>query len=147
MLGYMRAENPGLLEPPVEGWHDTGDIVDIDTEGFITILGRAKRFAKVGGEMVSLAAVEALAGELWPGRLSAATARPDPRKGERIILVTDEAGATREAFQRFAREHGATELMMPAEVIVVAKMPVLGSGKIDHPAVARMVAEGSAAAA
>ena len=59
MLGYYRAENPGVLEPPPDGWHDTGDIVAIDAEGFITIKGRAKRFAKIGGEMVSLAAVEA----------------------------------------------------------------------------------------
>jgi acyl-[acyl-carrier-protein]-phospholipid O-acyltransferase/long-chain-fatty-acid--[acyl-carrier-protein] ligase len=147
MLGYMRAEAPGVLEPPPEGWHDTGDIVTIDDEGFITIRGRAKRFAKIGGEMVSLAAVEVLAGEVWPGRLSAATARPDPRKGERIVLVTDEPTATREAFQRYARVHGATELMMPSELMVVGKLPVLGSGKVDHPAVARMVAEAGAAAA
>ena len=66
MLGYYRAENPGVLEAPADGWHDTGDIVAIDAQGFITIKGRAKRFAKIGGEMVSLAAVEALAAELWP---------------------------------------------------------------------------------
>ena len=71
MLGYLRVENPGVLEPPPEGWHDTGDIVTIDAQGFVTIKGRAKRFAKIGGEMISLAAVEALAGELWPDALSA----------------------------------------------------------------------------
>ena len=71
MLGYLRAENPGVLEPPPDGWHDTGDIVSIDPQGFITIKGRAKRFAKVGGEMISLAAVEAIAAELWPDALSA----------------------------------------------------------------------------
>ena len=66
MLGYLRADRPGVLEPPPEGWHDTGDIVTIDDQGFVAIKGRAKRFAKVGGEMVSLAAVEMLAAELWP---------------------------------------------------------------------------------
>ncbi len=66
MLGYYRAENPGVLEPPADGWHDTGDIVEIDPQGFIAIKGRAKRFAKIAGEMVSLSAVEALAAELWP---------------------------------------------------------------------------------
>src|SRR5262245_4770139 len=59
MLGYLRVENPGVLEPPPEGWHDTGDIVTIDAQGFIAIKGRAKRFAKIGGEMISFAAVEA----------------------------------------------------------------------------------------
>jgi acyl-[acyl-carrier-protein]-phospholipid O-acyltransferase/long-chain-fatty-acid--[acyl-carrier-protein] ligase len=61
MLGYLRGENPGQIEPPAAGWHDTGDIVAIDRDGFITIKGRAKRFAKIAGEMVSLAAIEALA--------------------------------------------------------------------------------------
>ncbi len=69
MLGYLRADNPGVLEPPPEGWHDTGDIVTIDEQGFITIKGRAKRFAKIGGEMISLAAVEMLAADLWPNNV------------------------------------------------------------------------------
>ena len=80
MAGYLRAENPGVLEPPEDGWHDTGDIVTIDDDGFVTIRGRAKRFAKIGGEMVSLAAVEALAGELWKGSLSAVATLPDARR-------------------------------------------------------------------
>ena len=75
MLGYLRADQPGVLEPPQGGWHDTGDIVTIDEQGFISIKGRAKRFAKVGGEMVSLAAVEMLAAELWPDNITAVTAR------------------------------------------------------------------------
>ena len=67
MAGYLRAGGGGRIEPPEDGWYDTGDIVRIGAEGHVVIVGRAKRFAKVGGEMVSLAAVEALAAEVWPG--------------------------------------------------------------------------------
>ena len=115
MLGYYRAENPGVLEPPVDGWHDTGDIVEIDPQGFITIKGRAKRFAKIAGEMVSLSAVEALAAELWPQLITVVVALPDARKGERLVLLTTDANCTREAFSQFARRKGASELMVPAE--------------------------------
>ncbi|MDO9384825.1 MAG: acyl-[ACP]--phospholipid O-acyltransferase [Hyphomicrobiaceae bacterium] len=132
MLGYYRAENPGVLEPPAGGWHDTGDIVTIDRQGFIFIKGRAKRFAKIAGEMVSLAAVEALASELWPAKPLVVVSLPDARKGERLALLTSEAGATREAFNRFAKGRGATELMVPADVFVVDAVPLLGSGKPDY---------------
>ena len=144
MLGYLRAENPGVLEPPAEGWHDTGDIVTFDDQGFITIKGRAKRFAKIGGEMISLAAVEALAAGLWPDAPSAAATLPDARKGERLILATERPDGTRAAFQAFAKARGIPELMIPAEVLVVERLPVLGSGKLDYPGVARLVRERAA---
>jgi acyl-[acyl-carrier-protein]-phospholipid O-acyltransferase/long-chain-fatty-acid--[acyl-carrier-protein] ligase len=139
MLGYLRVENPGVLEPPPGGWHDTGDIVSIDREGFITIKGRARRFAKIGGEMVSLAAVEALAAELWPGAASAVVAAPDARKGERLILVTDKADATRNDFLAFAKARGAADLMVPSEIVVLPKLPLLASGKVDLGAVGKLV--------
>jgi len=131
MLGYLRVENPGVLEPPPEGWHDTGDIVTIDKQGFITIKGRAKRFAKVGGEMVSLAAVEALAADLWPDAMTAVVAVPDARRGERLVMITQKQGAQRADFQAHARSKGASELMTPSEIVTVDKLPVLGSGKVD----------------
>jgi acyl-[acyl-carrier-protein]-phospholipid O-acyltransferase/long-chain-fatty-acid--[acyl-carrier-protein] ligase len=145
MLGYLRVENPGVLEPPPEGWHDTGDIVTIDKQGFIAIKGRAKRFAKIGGEMVSFAAVEMIAAELWPDALSAVAAVPDARKGERLVLVTQKKDATRSEFQAFARSRGAAELMMPSEVVVIDKLPLLGSGKIDNVSVTKLVREMAAA--
>jgi acyl-[acyl-carrier-protein]-phospholipid O-acyltransferase/long-chain-fatty-acid--[acyl-carrier-protein] ligase len=145
MLGYLKVENPGVLEPPPEGWHDTGDIVAIDEQGFLTIKGRARRFAKVGGEMISLAAVEALASELWPNALSAVAAVPDPRKGERLILLTQQTGATRADFHAFARTKHASDLMIPAEVWVFDKLPVLGTGKVDMMAVGKLVEERLAA--
>ena len=132
MLGYYRAENPGVLDEPKDGWHDTGDIVTIDAQGFIAIKGRAKRFAKIAGEMVSLSAVEALSAELWPHLITVVVSLPDARKGERLVLLTTDAACTREAFSQFARRKGATELMVPAEVLVVDKIPLLGPGKPDY---------------
>jgi acyl-[acyl-carrier-protein]-phospholipid O-acyltransferase/long-chain-fatty-acid--[acyl-carrier-protein] ligase len=145
MLGYLKVEHPGVLEPPQEGWHDTGDIVTIDEQGFVTIRGRAKRFAKVGGEMISLAAVELLAGELWPNAPSAVVAVPDPRKGERLILVTQQKDATRSQFIAFARENHASDLMIPAEIMILDKMPMLGSGKVDQVSLVKLVQEQMAA--
>ena len=145
MMGYVRAEKPGVLEPPPDGWHDTGDIVTIDADGFIAIRGRAKRFAKIGGEMVSLAAVEALAAELWPDSGSAIVTVPDPRKSERMVLVTQKAGATRAAFQAFARSKGAAEMMAPSEVVVVDRLPLLGSGKVDYSGVTALLRDRAAA--
>jgi len=139
MLGYLKADRPGVLVPPEEGCHDTGDIVTIDREGFVAIKGRAKRFAKIGGEMISLAAVESLASELWPNSQSAVVTEPDPRRGERLVLVSEEKSATRAAFQAYAKARGASDLMAPAEVMVVDKLPVLGSGKADLVSVARLV--------
>ncbi len=141
MLGYLKADNPGALQPPAEGWHDTGDIVSIDDRGFVSIKGRAKRFAKIGGEMVSLAAVEALAAELWPNALSAAVTETDTRKGERIVLATEHKGSTRADFQVYAKTKGAADLMIPAEVMIVEQMPLLGSGKLDFAAIVKLVRE------
>ncbi len=141
MLGYFRAENPGVLEPPADGWHDTGDIVAIDQDGYIRIKGRAKRFAKIAGEMVSLSAVEAMAAELWPQALSLVIATPDARKGERLVMVTTQADATRPEFLRHARLKGATELSVPADYMIVERIPLLGTGKADYQATARLVQE------
>ncbi len=141
MKGYLLASNPGVLQPPEEGWHDTGDIVTVDENGFITIRGRAKRFAKIGGEMVSLAAVESLAAGCWPEATHVALAMPDPKKGEQIILVTDRADADRMVLIDYAQAEGVPELMVPRAIMVQREIPVLGSGKIDYVTTAAMVKE------
>jgi acyl-[acyl-carrier-protein]-phospholipid O-acyltransferase/long-chain-fatty-acid--[acyl-carrier-protein] ligase len=141
MLGYLRADNPGVLERPPQGWHDTGDIVAIDEQGFVTIKGRAKRFAKVGGEMISLAAVEMLAADEWPDAVCAVVAVPDARKGERLILYTNKKDANRGDFIAIARARHASELMIPAEVIYMEKLPMLGSGKVDMLTLQKMAKE------
>jgi acyl-[acyl-carrier-protein]-phospholipid O-acyltransferase/long-chain-fatty-acid--[acyl-carrier-protein] ligase len=144
MLGYYRADNPGVLEPTDNGWHDTGDIVEMDHQNFVTIKGRAKRFAKVAGEMVSLAAVEKMLTNLWPDAPLAVVAAPDARKGERLVLVTSKADATRGDVQAHMKEMGATELMVPAEILVLPELPLLGTGKTDYVTLDKMVRERAA---
>jgi acyl-[acyl-carrier-protein]-phospholipid O-acyltransferase/long-chain-fatty-acid--[acyl-carrier-protein] ligase len=143
MLGYLRAERPGTLEPPADGWYDTGDIVAVDDSGYVRILGRVRRFAKVGGEMVSLGRVEELLSVLWPKRHHAVVALPSGQRGERLVLVTNEAQASRPAMLAHFRAQGLPELMVPKSILIVEKVPLLGSGKVNYLA-ARALAEASA---
>ena len=132
MTGYLRAEAPGVIEPVADGEYDTGDIVAIDEDGFVSIVGRAKRFAKIAGEMVSLGAVEAHAAALWPDHAHAAVALADDRKGERIVILTDKPDAERAALLAFAQSNGVAELMVPRTIHPVDAIPLLGTGKIDY---------------
>ena len=144
MLGYLKHDQPGVVQPPStdrgEGWYDTGDIVVVDAEGFITIQGRAKRFAKIGGEMVSLTAVEELATRAWPETQHACVSVPDAQKGEQLVLVTTRANAERAELSTRARADGISELQVPKRFMSVAAIPLLGSGKTDYPAVQALVA-------
>jgi acyl-[acyl-carrier-protein]-phospholipid O-acyltransferase/long-chain-fatty-acid--[acyl-carrier-protein] ligase len=140
MMGYLRASNPGVIEQLRDGWHDTGDIVDIDEEGFIRILGRVKRFAKIGGEMVSLAVVENCAAAVWPDHMHAAVTLPDPKKGEQVVLLSEAPDASRTPILEWAQSHGVPEISVPRRVFKVGHIPVLGTGKVDYSAV-RLEAE------
>jgi acyl-[acyl-carrier-protein]-phospholipid O-acyltransferase/long-chain-fatty-acid--[acyl-carrier-protein] ligase len=139
MAGYMKADAPGVLQPPEGGWHDTGDIVTIDDQRFVTIKGRAKRFAKIGGEMVSLPAVEGYAAAGWPGAMHAVVTRPDPRKGEQLVLFTTQADAKASALQEWGKANGITELSIPRDIRVLGTLPVLGTGKLDYVILGAMV--------
>ena len=139
MQGYMRPDNPGVIEPTDEGWHDTGDIVAIDKDRCIRIRGRVKRFAKIGGEMVSLSVVENCASAIWPDDMHAAGAIPDPRKGEQVVLLTTARSANRSDILAWSQSHGVSELSVPRKVYHVDDIPVLGTGKVDYGAVNRMV--------
>jgi acyl-[acyl-carrier-protein]-phospholipid O-acyltransferase/long-chain-fatty-acid--[acyl-carrier-protein] ligase len=139
MLGYIKADRPGVVQPPPGGWHDTGDVVSIDEEGFIAIKGRMKRFAKIGGEIVSLAVVENVASALWPDHAHAALAIPDGRKGEQILLVTTNADAKRHDLVGWAQNHGVPELAVPRRILYADHVPVLGTGKTDYTQVQAMV--------
>jgi acyl-[acyl-carrier-protein]-phospholipid O-acyltransferase/long-chain-fatty-acid--[acyl-carrier-protein] ligase len=141
MLGYIKADNPGVIDPPHGGWHDTGDVVAIDEEGFIAIKGRLKRFAKIGGETVSLAVVENCASALWPDYAHAAVTIPDGRKGEQIVLVTTCPDAQRTDLIGWVHNHGVPELAVPRRILQVDSVPVLGTGKTDYTKVQKTVKE------
>ena len=146
MAGYLSPDDPETVEPLEGGWHDTGDIVDVDEDDYVAILGRAKRFAKIGGEMVSLTAVEGLASAVWPESRHAVVAVPDTRKGERLVLVTDRTDADVARLAAWAKDHGAPELAVPKRIVKVGELPVLGTGKTDYVAIQKMAEVQSRAA-
>jgi acyl-[acyl-carrier-protein]-phospholipid O-acyltransferase/long-chain-fatty-acid--[acyl-carrier-protein] ligase len=136
MSGYYRVEHPGLIEPPSSslgpGWYDTGDVVDIDDEGYLHILGRVKRFAKVAGEMISLEVVEKIAAEASPNKAHAVSTQPDAQRGEALVLFTTDPNLTREQLRVTAKNLGQPELAIPRKIIPVESLPLLGTGKTDY---------------
>ncbi|WP_085164331.1 bifunctional acyl-ACP--phospholipid O-acyltransferase/long-chain-fatty-acid--ACP ligase [Gilliamella bombi] len=150
MKGYLRVENPGKLEEPVavdengqaeKGWYDTGDIVAIDSEGFLTIKGRLKRFAKIAGEMVSLESVESLAKKVDSDAMHGATVKADAAKGEAIVLFTTSTKLNREQLNQASQELGIPALAIPRDIRIVKELPLLGTGKIDFITLRKMADE------
>lgn len=136
MSGYLLHDRPGALQPPRsevgEGWYNTGDIVEIDEDGFVKIVGRLKRFAKVAGEMVSLEVVEKLAVTASPAFGHAATTQADGNRGEVLVLFTEDPKLRREQLAEAARQGGYPELAVARRIEHVEKLPLLGSGKRDY---------------
>jgi acyl-[acyl-carrier-protein]-phospholipid O-acyltransferase/long-chain-fatty-acid--[acyl-carrier-protein] ligase len=122
-------------------WYDTGDIIRIDDDGFVFIEGRAKRFAKVAGESVSLAWTERIAGRAYPNALHAAARAPDMQRGERIVLFTTQPDAHREDLVAAAHAEGLPEIALPRQIQVLSELPLLGTGKVDHQALQRRAAQ------
>ncbi|MDR1935472.1 MAG: bifunctional acyl-ACP--phospholipid O-acyltransferase/long-chain-fatty-acid--ACP ligase [Candidatus Accumulibacter sp.] len=145
MSGYLKADRPGVLQAPASevgaGWYETGDIVDIDDDGFVHILGRVKRFAKVAGEMVSLETAEKLALAAAPEGQHAVSSQPDADKGEALVLFTTLAGLDRAALQRAARQLGLPELAVPRKIVRLEALPLLGTGKTDYVSLKRLAEE------
>ncbi len=147
MLGYLRADNPGVIDySPINNGkrcYDTGDIVEIDERGFVFIKGRAKRFAKIAGEMVSLDSVEKLAAAASKEYHHAVINVDDEKKGEALILFTTDAELQRKTLQQTAQSMGLPELSVPRVIRYLKEIPVLSTGKTDYPALFTLFSEKS----
>uniref|UniRef100_A0A450U859 Acyl-[acyl-carrier-protein]-phospholipid O-acyltransferase / long-chain-fatty-acid--[acyl-carrier-protein] ligase n=1 Tax=Candidatus Kentrum sp. LFY TaxID=2126342 RepID=A0A450U859_9GAMM len=145
MLGYLLSNAPGKIQPLDtdlgRGWYDTGDIVSVDEDGYLWIRGRARRFAKVGAEMVSLTAVEEFAYRNWPDFSHAVVTVVDERRGEQLVLVTECDAIDRQALVARAKGEGLGEISVPKRVVLTKTIPLLGTGKIDYSAVQGLVGE------
>lgn len=145
MKGYLNPDDDAKFKK-LGGWYDTGDLVKVDEDGFVHILGRLKRFAKVSGEMVSLTAVEdALAGAFPHYGLRCEVAilsQPDEEKGEALVAVTNEPKLTLEEIRAVLRAKGFTNLCVPRAVHCVREIPKLGTGKVNHRELAARLSQG-----
>jgi len=141
MAGYLLHDEPGVLQTPVDGWYDTGDIVRVDDQDFVYIEGRLKRFAKFAGEMISLTAVEELASLCWPDYMHVALAVDDAHKGEQIVLMSTYEMAERKALQTYVKANGINELYVPRQYVYVDEIPLLGTGKVHYPAAQALLTE------
>jgi acyl-[acyl-carrier-protein]-phospholipid O-acyltransferase/long-chain-fatty-acid--[acyl-carrier-protein] ligase len=139
MLGYLSEDKPGQVEPLGDNWYETGDIVELDEDGFLWILGRHRRFAKISGEMISLSAIEDAALKFWSEIRLAVLSRPDPVKGERLILIHDQPNVDLTALRHALIKEGFTELSCPRFAMTVPEIPLTPLGKVNIPLLTEMV--------
>jgi len=146
MLGYIKADKPGVIQPPPDGWYETGDIVDVDEAGFVYIKGRAKRFAKIAGEMVPMLTVETEISLLWPEAEHAVVSVPDERKGEKLVLYTTRKDAAVSKILEFFKSKGLPEIYAPRKIRTLETIPLMGTGKADYLTLTRRAVEEEAEA-
>ena len=116
-------------------------IVAVDAEGFVAVKGRIKRFAKIAGEMVSLAVAERIAETAYPDNRHAVVAIPDPRRGEKLILVTEAHAVERAALVAAGHDLGLPEIAVPRDIVEIDRLPLLGTGKTDYAAALRLAVD------
>lgn len=144
MSGYMHHDNPGQLAPlpsAGEGWYETGDIAEVDSQGFVTIVGRTRRFAKIAGEMVSLDTIERVAFHASAEHRHAALLIQVPGQGESTLLFTTDPALNRATLLRAARELGVSDLATARSIAVLKDLPLLGNGKTDYVALGQLASE------
>jgi len=145
--GYLEYDGDSpFVEFEGRQWYRTGDLVTEDDDGVLTFAGRLKRFVKLGGEMISLPAIEAVLMPLYATGeedrpVLAATARTDQDPPELVLFTTfdgDRAGINEQI-----RAAGLSPLCTIRRVIRVEEIPVLGTGKTDYRALEGMLPEAS----
>ncbi|UTC24258.1 MFS transporter [Candidatus Comchoanobacter bicostacola] len=139
MLGYLYHDTPGKITPLPNGWYDTGDVVKVDEQGYLTIVDRVKRFAKVSGEMISLSAIENEVAICWPDQRHGVISIQDTRRGEKLVLVTEKQDANRSELAKKLKENGVSPLAVPSQIETIKQIPLLGTGKIDYPKVMNFI--------
>ena len=143
MLGYIMSENPGVLVPLDGGWYHTGDVVDIDEIGFVYIKDRIKRFAKIGGEMVSLNAVQEMVCKAyeWMGAdfQYGVVSVPHESKGEQIVLVSNNKQVSQNVLHDYIKNNGMSELFLPRVILYRDSLPVFATGKMDNVSLKKIV--------
>ena len=142
MTGYYQhhPDQPNIM-PPDAGWYDTGDVVTLDDDRMICIIGRCKRFAKIGGEMVSLTAVEGLCQQGYPDAEHAILQVPDAKKGEALVWVTTDASSTLKALKEYYQQRNIPMLSLPKYHLIESTLPKMPTGKLDYPALAQHIQE------
>ena len=126
-----------------KNWYATGDLVTIDENKFITIVGRRKRFAKLGGEMVSLGEIESVAKVIWPKSEHAAITVQDEKNLEIVVLFTTQPNPKKTEFLKKAKDEKISNLLIPKKIEFVDEIPVFGSGKTDYQKLLEVVQSGN----
>jgi acyl-[acyl-carrier-protein]-phospholipid O-acyltransferase/long-chain-fatty-acid--[acyl-carrier-protein] ligase len=129
MKGYL-IHGKGFI--PCGEWYNTGDIAEIDKDGFINIISRLKRFAKIAGEMISLNKVEELALDCFGESVFFAVSIPDAHRGEQIVLFTTRTDVSKRDFKKFIKEKKLSMLYFPSRFEHIDEVPLLGSGKPNY---------------
>ncbi len=139
MQGYLNDVEETHLRIK-SGWYDTGDLGYVDEDGYLWHKGRMKRFVKIGGEMISLVAVEETLNAVTPEEVECcAVELPDAKRGSRIVAVTNGEIDQTETAKKLGEE--LPNLALPRQYVLIEEFPRMGSGKTDFRTLTTLVRE------